>query len=186
MNRFWVFSLFLILFFLSCSPKRMVVDRTVRSADSLSLATLHREIDSKTNTIVRLQSELKRLREINTQLQSETVTHEIVYDTTGVVNEQNEYPKARETMTMHNRHIATMVSEYEESKHAYEHTIAEQIRMIEQLQREIGVHVDENRLLKAKQTPQTGFGLRLIFWSFLIGVLVAVLGCVYWKFRIKI
>lgn len=167
-------GLLLILGTLSgCKPKQIISERVVTKVDSALLISLKSEVSKKEAIIENLQSDLERTREEVSRLQSEASSHTINYDTAGQINPQTgKYPIANETITS--------------TKTSYEKTIKEMETLIKEYQREVeslenknknmsyelNLLKDENSELKSKTTPTTGFNFRLIFWSFIVGVIV--------------
>lgn len=174
-----ILSLGLILFFATgCKPKEILHIRTATIIDSTEVLRLRSEVSTLITENATLKTDLERFREENIRLRSEVSKHEIKYDTSAPLKPDGTYPKASETIT--------------ESKIEYENTKREYLKKIDELntklQQSTEINTDleqtveklleENKDLKSKITPTTGFNFRLFGWGVLAGIILVILAVV--------
>lgn len=161
-----------------CKPKQIIQERTITKVDSTAIVSLKSELQKKTIEVETLKTDLERFREENIKLRSDVSKHEIKYNTDAPLKPDGTYPKASETIT--------------ESKTEYENTKREYLKKIDELntklQQSIEINTDleqtveklleENKDLKSKITPTTGFNFRLFGWGVLAGVILVILAVV--------
>lgn len=93
-----IFLITLLLLF-GCKPRQIVTERYIVKTDSSLIYTLKDEINQKTIEAISLKSDINRIREENTRLQSEITTHIINYDTNAQLKEDGKYPVAQEIIS---------------------------------------------------------------------------------------
>lgn len=179
-----IIPILIILLLIGCKPKQIIQERTVYKVDSTAVTSLKSELQKKTIELQVATTDLERTREQNIKLQSDVSQHEINYDTNAQVDPQTgNYPKASETIT-------ESKSLYEKTVKEYETLILEYRREVESLTTEnknlemtVATLKQENKDLKIKTTPTTGFNFRLFFAGVAAGILLVV---VYLFIRIKL
>lgn len=157
-----------------CKPKQIIQERVVTKIDSTEVLFLKSELTKLTIENKTLKTDLERFREENIKLRSDVSKHEIKYNTDAPLKPDGTYPKASETIT--------------ESKTEYEQTKKEYLKIIDELKKEVqevttkNINLDqevkkiteENKELKSKTTPTTGFNFRLFGWGVLTGVILVL------------
>lgn len=175
---------FILLSLVGCKPKQIIQERVVTKDDSTAVISLKSELQKKVIESELLKTDLERTREEIIKLRSEVSQHEINYDTNAPLKPDGTYPIASETKT--------------ESKTEYEQTKKEYLKIIDELKKEVQEVTtkntnldqevkkitDENKELKSKTTPTTGFNFRLFGWGVLTGVVLVILAVVI-KIRIS-
>lgn len=175
---------FILLSLVGCKPKQIIQERVVYKTDSAAVTSLRSELQKKTIELQVATTDLERTREEIIKLRSEVSQHEINYDTNAPLKPDGTYPIASETKT--------------ESKTEYEQTKKEYLKIIDELKKEVqevttkNINLDqevkkiteENKELKSKTTPTTGFNFRLFGWGVLAGVVLVILAVVI-KIRIS-
>lgn len=173
----------ILLLLIGCKPKQIIQERTVYKVDSTAILSLQSQLQVKTIELQVATTDLERTREENIKLMSEVSQHQINYDTGAPLKPDGTYPKASETIT--------------ESKTEYEQTKREYLKIIDELNTklqksiEINTNLDqtikklseENKELKSKITPTTGFNFRLFFAGVFAGMVVAVILIVVIKIK---
>ena len=181
-TKLWV--LLILVALAGCKPKQIIQERTITKVDSTAVISLKSELQKKVIESELLKTDLERTREEIIKLRSEVSQHEINYDTNAPLKPDGTYPIASETKT--------------ESKTEYEQTKKEYLKIIDELKKEVqevttkNINLDqevkkiteENKELKSKTTPTTGFNFRLFGWGVLIGVILVILAVVI-KIRIS-
>lgn len=113
-----------------CKPQQVVKERYVLHSDSSVVASLREELNQRTVEVMTLKTDINRMREENTRLQSEITTHVINYDTTAKVNPDGQYPKAQEIIST--------------SKQKLERQLQENETIIKELNREVEALLTKN------------------------------------------
>lgn len=173
----------ILLLLIGCKPKQIITENVVTKVDSTAVISLKSELQKRTIELEVATTDLERTREENIKLRSEVSQHQINYDTSAQLKPDGTYPKASETIT--------------ESKTEYEQTKREYLKIIDELntklQKSIEINTDleqtikklseENKELKSKITPTTGFNFRLFFAGVFVGMVVAVILIVVIKIK---
>ena len=164
--------IFIILLLISCKPQQIITEKTITNVDSTAIWSLKNELYSKEIRIGVLESELKRSMEENVVLRNETSSHAINYDTAAQIDPQTgKYPIANETITETKSSLEKTVKEYETQITEYKKEVYNLNTYNANLELEVNTLLEENKDLKIKTTPTTGFNFRL----FIVGVVIGLL-----------
>lgn len=163
----------IILFFATgCKPKQIVTEKVVTKVDSSAIISLQQQVSARNILIEIMNADLQTIREENVRLQGEVSKHEINYDTAAPLKPDGTYPKASETITESRTTIEKKIEEFETLKQEYRREAESLTRKNENLELTIKTLREENKDLKEKITPTTGFNFRLFFWGVGVGVLL--------------
>lgn len=175
--------LFLLLLF-SCKPKQIIQERVVTKVDSTAIVSLQQQVSARNIVIEMMRSEIEAAREENVRLQGEVSKHEINYDTEAPVSpETGKYPIASEVITESRTTLEKSIKEFEILKQEYRKEAEALTQKNSNLELTIESLRDENRELKAKITPTTGFNFRLFFTGMGVGVVLMIALWLFLKFR---
>lgn len=176
-QKIWavILTIGLILFFATgCKPKEILHIRTVTTIDSTAVLNLSSEVSKLTKENTTLKTDLERFREENIRLRSEVSKHEIKYNTDAPLKPDGYYPIASEVKTI-------SITEYEKTIKEHEKEIRELNKELQQtatkninLEQTVEKLTEENKDLKSKTTPTTGFNFKLFFIALIIGIAVGV------------
>jgi len=154
-----------------CKPKQIIQERIVTKIDSTAVFSLQEENTVKGLVIENLQRELERTREENSQLSSEISKHEIKYDTSAPLKPDGQYPIASETKTQTKSLLEKEIRENEVLIAEYR----KEVNILSHLKKNLEITIEslkeENKDLKEKITPTTGFNFRLFGFGLLSGVI---------------
>ena len=132
--------------------------------DSTAVLKLQTELQSKEKVIESLTTDLKRVREENVLLRSESSSHQIHYDTGGQVNPgTGEYPKQSETITHSKYEYDRVVTENETLRKEFNLEAELYETKISNLELTVETLTQENSELQTKE-------VKFHFKSFLIGM----------------
>ena len=119
-NRKWILLIsYIILFSFGCKPQRIVSENVfteskVSQTDNSSVLQLKDSLRIMATQIAILESDLKRAREENINLRSETLMYEVNYDTNTTVDSITKRPAViSEVYTVSNKLYEESVREYE-------------------------------------------------------------------------
>lgn len=168
-----ILTLGLIIFFATgCKPKQIVTEKVVTKVDSSAIISLQQQVSARNILIEIMNADLQTIREENVRLQGEVSKHEINYDTAAPLKPDGTYPKASETITESRTTIEKKIEEFETLKQEYRREAESLTRKNENLELTIKKLREENKDLKEKITPTTGFNFRLFFVGVGVGVLL--------------
>lgn len=177
-NIIWtiILTAVLIIFLATgCKPKQIIQERTITKVDSTAIVYLKSELHKKTIEVETLKTYLERFREDNTRLQEEVSKYEVEYDTSGPVNPQTGKPPVKkETTTNSKSLLEKMVKDYEIQLSEYKKEVETITTKKNNLEYEVKQLRDENRELKNKITPTTGFNFRLFLYGVAAGMLAVI------------
>ena len=163
----------IILFFATgCKPKQIVTEKVVTKVDSSAIISLQQQVSARNILIEIMNADLQTIREENVRLQGKVSKHEINYDTAAPLKPDGTYPKASETITESRTTIEKKIEEFETLKQEYRREAESLTRKNENLELTIKTLREENKDLKEKITPTTGFNFRLFFWGVGVGALL--------------
>lgn len=170
---FIILLLGLILFFATgCKPKEVLHIRTATIIDSTEVLKLKSEITKLTIENRTLKTDLERFREENIRLRSEVSKHEIKYNTDAPLKPDGYYPIASEVKTI-------SITEYEKTIKEHEKEIKELNKELQQtatkninLEQTVEKLTEENKDLRSKTTPTTGFNFKLFLWGMVAGIVL--------------
>lgn len=176
----------LVVFLLTgCKPKQIIQERVVTKVDSMAVLSLQQQVSAQNIVIEMLRSEIEATREENVRLQGEILKHEINYDTDAPVNpETGKYPIASEVITESRTALEKSIKEFEILKQEYCKEVEALTQKNSNLELTIELLRDENRELKAKITPTTGFNFKLFFTGVITGMVLVLTGWVILKTKI--
>ena len=167
-----------------CKPKQIIQDRTVYKVDSTAVLSLQQQVSARNIVIEMMRSEIEDTREENVRLQGEVSKHEINYDTEAPVSpETGKYPIASEVITESRTTLEKSIKEFEILKQEYRKEAENLTQKNSNLELTIESLRDENRELRAKITPTTGFNFRLFFTGMGVGVVLMIALWLFLKFR---
>lgn len=160
-----------------CKPKQIIQERTITKVDSTAIVSLKSELQKKTIEAETLKTDLERFREENIKLRSDVSKHEIKYNTDAPLKPDGYYPIASEVKTI-------SITEYEKTIKEHEKEIRELNKELQQtttkninLEQTVEKLLEENKDLKSKITPTTGFNFKLFLAGISTGmILMIVLG----------
>lgn len=175
----------IILFFATgCKPKQVITEKVVTKVDSTAVTSLKIELQKKTIEVEVLKSDLERSRDEITRLASESSSHTINYDTTAPVNPQTgKYPVLQEIITNTKSQLDKTIKEMETLRQEYNRELNNLESEKSNLTLTVETLKNENRELKEKITPTTGFNFRLFFIGLVVGIVITVI--VYLLFRYR-
>jgi Arc/MetJ-type ribon-helix-helix transcriptional regulator len=173
-----IFPILIILLLIGCKPKQIIQERVVTQVDSTAIVSLQQQVSARNIVIEMMRSEIEATREENVRLQGEVSKHEINYDTEAPVNpETGKYPIASEVITESRTLLEKSIKEFEMLKQEYRKKAEALTQKNSNLELTIELLRDENRELKAKITPTTGFNFKLFLAGISTGmILIIVLG----------
>lgn len=172
----WIVFLVTGLAFFGCKPKQIISERVVSVIDSSAVLIMKGELTAKDKQIENLQTDLQAARAENIRLQSEVSTYEIIYDTNAPVSaESGRYPIASEKIIESKTLLEKTIREFEILKQEYNNEIIKLSRVNQNLEYTIKALKDENRVLKEKTTPTTGFNFRLFMLGIVTGIILIIL-----------
>lgn len=172
-----ILSLGLIIFFATgCKPKQIIQERIVYKTDSSAITKLRDSIYRYEVKIGILEIDLERSKEENINLLNEVSRYETYYDTSKPLNpETGKPPIASEITTISSSQLEKNLKESEKLNAEYrvENEMLARINrnqefIIESLKQ-------ENRELKQKTTPTTGFNIKLFLAGVGTGILLIIL-----------
>lgn len=168
-----ILSLGLIIFFATgCKPKQVIQEKIIYKTDSLAITKLRDSLHRQEKKIAILEVDLLRTKEENSKLTNEVSRYETYYDTSKpIVPETGKPPVSSEITTISSSQLeknlkeqVKLNAEYRIENETLTRVNRNQELIIQSLQ-------EENRDLKEKTTPTTGFNIKL----FLIGVGTGIL-----------
>ena len=173
-----IFPILIILLLIGCKPKQIIQERVVTKVDSAAVLSLQQQVSARNIVIEMMRSEIEATREENVRLQGEVSKHEINYDTKAPVDpETGKYPIASEVITESRTLLEKSIKEFEILKQEYRKEAEALTQKNSNLELTIELLRDENRELKAKITPTTGFNFKLFLAGISTGmILIIVLG----------
>lgn len=182
MRRF--IPVILLLLLVGCKPKQIIQERVVTKVDSTAVLSLQQQVSARNIVIEMMRSEIEATREENVRLQGEVSKHEINYDTDApVIPETGKYPIASEVITESRTMLEKSIKEFEILKQEYRKEAENLTQINTNLEHTIKALKEENRDLKMKITPTTGFNFRLFFSGIGIGVLLCIAVWLFFKLR---
>lgn len=182
MRRF--IPVILLLLLIGCKPKQIIQERVVTKVDSTAIVSLQQQVSARNIVIEMMRSEIEATREENVRLQGEVSKHEINYDTEAPVNpETGKYPIASEVITESRTLLEKTIKEFEILKQEYRKEAEALTQKNSNLELTIESLRDDNRELRAKITPTTGFNFRLFFTGMGAGVVLMIALWLFLKFR---
>jgi len=153
-----------LLFLVGCKPKQIITEKVVTTIDSTAVISLQNELHAKEIQVENLKTDFKRLYDENTRLMSEASTHTINYDTAAAVDPYTgKYPIASETITQSKSLLDKTIKVFEILEQEYNNEIYKLTRENQSLDYTLESLKEENRNLKEKITPTTGFNFKLFF-----------------------
>ncbi|MDD4429424.1 MAG: hypothetical protein PHG64_13690 [Paludibacter sp.] len=153
-----------LLFLVGCKPKQIITEKVVTKIDSTAVISLKNQLHAKEIQVENLKTDFKRLYDENTRLMSEASTHTINYDTAARVDPHTgKYPIASETITQSISLLEKTIKEFEILQQEYNNEIYKLTRENQNLEYTLESLKEENRNLKEKITPTTGFNFKLFF-----------------------
>lgn len=168
-----ILSAGLILFLATgCKPKQVIQEKIIYKTDSLAITKLRDSLYRQEKKIAILEVDLLRTKEENSKLTNEVSRYETYYDTSKpIVPETGKPPVSSEITTISSSQLeknlkeqVKLNAEYRIENETLTRVNRNQELIIQSLQ-------EENRDLKEKTTPTTGFNIKL----FLIGVGTGIL-----------
>ena len=182
MRRF--IPVILLLLLVGCKPKQIIQERVVTKVDSTAVLSLQQQVSARNIVIEMMRSEIEATREENVRLQGEVSKHEINYNTEAPVSpETGKYPIASEVITESRTTLEKSIKEFEILKQEYRKEAEALTQKNSNLELTIESLRDENRELRAKITPTTGFNFRLFFTGMGVGVVLMIALWLFLKFR---
>lgn len=168
-----VLMLGLILFFATgCKPKQVIQEKIIYKTDSLAITKLRDSLYRQEKKIAILEIDLLRTKEENSKLTNEVSRYETNYDTSKpIVPETGKPPIASEITTITKSQLEKNLKESEKRNAEYRIENETLTRVNRNQELIIQSLQEENRDLKEKTTPTTGFNIKL----FLIGVGTGIL-----------
>ncbi len=168
-----ILSLGLIIFFATgCKPKEILHVRTVTTIDSTAVLKLSSEVSKLTKENATLKTDLERFREENIRLRSEVSKHEINYNTDAPLKPDGYYPIASEVKTISKTEYDRAIKEYEKVVEELKKEIEHQELVSTNLEQTVQKVAEENKDLKNKTTPTTGFNFKLFLWGVVAGIVL--------------
>lgn len=168
-----ILSAGLILFFATgCKPKQVIQEKIIYKTDSLAITKLRDSLYRQEKKIAILEVDLLRTKEENSKLTNEVSRYETYYDTSKpIVPETGKPPVSSEITTISSSQLEKNLKEYEKLIAEYRVENGSLTRINRNQELIIQSLQEENRDLKEKTTPTTGFNIKL----FLIGVGTGIL-----------
>lgn len=180
-----IFPILIILLLIGCKPKQIIQERVVTKVDSTAIVSLQQQVSARNIVIEMMRSEIEATREENVRLQGEVSKHEINYNTEAPVSpETGKYPIASEVITESRTLLEKTIKEFEILKQEYRKEAENLTQKNSNLDLTIESLRDENRELRAKITPTTGFNFRLFFTGVITGMVLVLVGWVILKTKI--
>jgi chromosome segregation ATPase len=165
-----------LLFLVGCKPKQIITEKVVTTIDSSAVISLKNQLHAKEIQIENLQTDFKRLSDENTRLMSEASTHTVNYDTAAPVDPHTgKYPIASETITQNKSQLEKTIKEFEILEQEYKNEIYKLTWVNQNLEYTLEALKVENRTLKEKITPTTGFNFRLFFAGMIFGIVLILI-----------
>lgn len=179
-----IIPILIILLLVGCKPKQIIQERVVTKVDSTAVLSLQQQVSARNIVIEMMRSEIEATREENVRLQGEVSKHEINYDTEAPVSpETGKYPIASEVITESRTTQEKSIKEFEILKQEYRKEAEALTQKNSNLELTIESLRDENRELRAKITPTTGFNFKLFFTGMGVGVVLMIALWLFLKFR---
>ncbi|KAF5080216.1 hypothetical protein DSECCO2_121460 [anaerobic digester metagenome] len=168
-----ILSLGLIIFFATgCKPKQVIQEKIIYKTDSLAITKLRDSLYRQEKKIAILEIDLLRTKEENSKLTNEVSRYETNYDTSKpIVPETGKPPVSSEITTISKSQLEKNLKESEKRNAGYRIENETLTRVNRNQELIIQSLQEENRDLKEKTTPTTGFNIKL----FLIGVGTGIL-----------
>lgn len=186
-RKIWavILTLGLIIFFATgCKPKQISKESYEVKTDSSAIYSLQEQISAKSLRIEYLQRELNKLREENNKLQEFIYKYEVYYDTNlPVLAETGKPPVKSEITTESKKYLENTIKELEITNLEYRKEAEDLSVKNSNLDLMVKSLKEENRELKEKITPTTGFNIRLFFSGIGIGVLLCIAVWLFFKLR---
>lgn len=178
-----ILSAGLILFFATgCKPKQVIQEKNIYKTDSLAITKLRDSIYRYEVKVGILETDLERSREENVNLMSEVSRYERYYDTSSPISPQTGKPPiASEITTISKSQLEKNLKEYERLNAEYRIENESLTRINRNQELIIESLREENRDLKQKTTPTTGFNFNLFLLGVGAGIAVSVL--IYFAIR---
>lgn len=172
-----ILSAGLILFFATgCKPKQVIQEKIIYKTDSLAITKLRDSIYRYEVKVGILETDLERTRAENIALMSEVSRYERYYDTSKPISPQTgKPPVSSEITTISKSQLEKNLKESEKLNAEYRIENESLTRINRNQELIIESLREENRDLKEKTTPTTGFNFRLFFWGMVAGIAVSVL-----------
>ncbi|MDD3919265.1 MAG: hypothetical protein PHX52_01620 [Candidatus Pacebacteria bacterium] len=171
-----LFLLTALLFLVGCKPKQIITEKVVTTIDSTAVISLKTELQAKEIQVENLKTDFKRLSDENSRLLSEASTHTINYDTTASVDPHTgKYPIASEKITQSKSLLEKTIKEFEFLKQEYNNEIYKLTQENQDLEYTLESLKNENRTLKEKITPTTGFYFKLFFAGVIFGIVLILI-----------
>ena len=171
-----ILPILVLLLLIGCKPNQLITERTITKIDSTALLSFQDENKQLKREVVSLTSELERVRSENTKLLTEVSSHTINYDTGAQINPQTgKYPIASETMNQTKSYFERTIKELETQIQEFNSKIDELTTTNTKLDYTIDVLKNENKELKQKTTPTTGFNFRLFLLGVGLGIALSVI-----------
>jgi len=167
-----------------CKPKQIIQERVITKADSTAFAHLTNEVSKRDSLVEMMRNEIQAAREEKVRLQGEVSKHEINYNTSAPVNPgTGKYPIASEVITESRTLLEKSIKEFELLKQEYRKEVESLTRKNTNLEMTVKALSEENRELKSRITPTTGFNFRLFFSGMGIGVLLMIALLLFLRFK---
>ena len=180
----WMLLLAILSVFTGCKPQQIITEKVVTKVDSTAVNLLQSELKEKTIEVNNLKTDLERLREENIELRSEVSRHEINYDTEAPLKPDGSYPIRSEVRTISKTEYDQTIRDHEKATNELKAEIQREVEKNINLEQQVKTLTDENRDLKQKITPTTGFNFRLFGWGIIVGMILLVAG--YFVIKIKL
>ena len=177
---FWAILLLLLIAFFAtgCKPAQIITERV--TVDSTAVLKLQSKVDLQEKTIEALTTDLKRVREENVLLRSESSSHKIDYDTGGQVNPgTGEYPKQSETITHSKYEYDRVVTENETLRKEFNLEAELYETKISNLELTVEALTQENSELQTKDIPR--FHFKSFLWGIAAGILILLILVIFLK-----
>lgn len=169
------FIIFLFLLF-SCKPKQIISERIVTKVDSTSVTLLNSELQKRLVEIEFLETELEHSRDEITRLTSESSSHTINYDTTAPVDPMTgKYPILQEIITTTKSQLDRTIKEMESLKQEHVKEVDSLTTVKTDLEQRVEKLAYENRELKKKIIPMTGFNFKIFIWGMILGAIITLI-----------
>ena len=171
-KRLWAAILLLLLIaFIAtgCKPAQIITERV--TVDSAAVLKLQTELQLKEKTIDVLTTDLKRVREENILLRSESSSHEINYDTgLPVIPETGKPPVQSETITHSKYEYDRVVTENETLRKEFNREAELYETKITNLELTVEALTQENSELQTKDIPR--FHFKSFLWGMAAGIIL--------------
>lgn len=160
-----------------CGSTKTVTEKIITEVDSTAIVSLQTELSVKNKIIENLQTDLERFREEIIKLRSEVSKHEINYNTEAPLKPDGTYPIKSEVKTISKTEYDRTIKEYEKVVEELKKEIKHQELVNANLEQTVQKVTEENKDLKNKTTPTTGFNFKLFLAGISTGmILIIVLG----------